>query len=279
MLVCLVTKAVVRCMELPHNACVIESCASQDRRTDQKHEAAAPVATDGVDRSMLTPPSPPASPPLKRRGRPKRADAPVVPWDQVDRLLVFGEPARDPRTGQEGVKFPSLAELAKRFGVSRNLIWRYADRAKCFQRREEARLKTQARFEQKVIEQAANTRAAASADVSKLVDDVIGSFRKAFDEGRVRVDSASDLDRLIRLKELLGGRADSRGELHGHVSLEAIQARHRQLRGQVEAMSPELAGTSEVAGDELSGTTRQVVREGDAQGEVGGEERGDDPAR
>jgi hypothetical protein len=245
---------------------VIESCVTHDRRTDQKHEAAAHLATGGADHSMLTESSPSASRPPKRRGRPKRADAPVVPWDQVDAALVFGEPARDPKNGQEGVKFPSLAELAKRFGVSRNLVWRYAHKSDCYRRREEARLKTLARFEQKVIEQAANARAAASSDVATLVDDVIGSFRKAFDEGKVRVDSASDLDRLIRLKELLGGRADSRGELHGHVTLEAIQARHRRLRDQVEATSPELAGTS------------QVLGEGDVQGGLGGEERGDGPA-
>src|SRR5206468_1929119 len=119
-------------VELPHNDSVSESCATRDRRTDQKHEAAAPDAADDVGRSMLTESSLSSSSPQRKRGRPRRADAPVVPWDQVDRLLVFGEPARDPRTGQEGVKFPSLAELAKRFGVSRNLIWRYADRSQCF---------------------------------------------------------------------------------------------------------------------------------------------------
>jgi hypothetical protein len=43
------------------------------------------------------------------------------------------------------------------------------------------------------------------------------------------------------------------------VTLEAIQARHRQLRGQVEAMTPELAGT-----------TNQVVSEGDAPGDLAG---------
>lgn len=215
---------------------------------------------------MLTESPPSSSSQQRKRGRPRRADAPVVPWDLVDAALVFGEPARDRKTGQEGIKFPSLADLAKRFGVSRNLVWRYAHKSDCYRRREEARLKTLARFEQKVIEQAANTRAAASADVTKLVDDVIASFRKAFDEGRVRVDSASDLDRLIRLKELLGGRADSRGELHGQLSLEAIQGRHRRLRDQLDGMSPELAGT---------GTTTQVAGEGDAQGDMGPLEGGD----
>jgi hypothetical protein len=134
-------------------------------------------------------------------------------------------------------------------------------------------------------------RASEASDVARLVDDVIASFRKAFDDGRVRVDSASDLDRLIRLKELLGGRADSRGELHGQLSLEAIQGRHRRLRDQVDAMTPELMGTAPQLVDndarahgENDGTARELARtshvagEPDVPGELGEEERGDGAA-
>jgi hypothetical protein len=198
------------------------------------------------------------------RGRPKRADAPVVPWDEVDRLLIFGETIKDPKTGQEAVRFPSLADLAKRYGISRNLVWRYSNRAKCFQRREEARLKTQARFEQKVIEQTANSRAAASSDVGEIVNVFVSAFRRALDEGRVRTDSPSDLDRLIRLRALIDGGPDSRSELTGTVTLEALQARHRRLRDQVDGMAPE-----------LSGTTSQGAGEDDVQRDLGGKERGD----
>jgi hypothetical protein len=164
------------------------------------------------------------------------------------------------------VKFPSLADLAKRYGVSHNLIWRYADRAKCFTRRDEAGLKTQARFEQKVIEQAASARALASSDVASIVDAYIGEFRKSLNEGKVRTDFPSDLDRLVRLRELVTGGPDSRSELRGELTLEAIQLRHRRLRGQVEAMPPELAGT-----------TSQVAGEDDAGQDLGGEERGNGP--
>ncbi|MBI5545158.1 MAG: AT hook motif domain protein, partial [Deltaproteobacteria bacterium] len=86
------------------------------------------------------------------RGRPKRADAPIVPWDEVDRLLVFGEKVTDPETGFESASFPSFGELAKRYGVSKSRIGQYATSAKCLERRKEATLKTQARYEQKVIE-------------------------------------------------------------------------------------------------------------------------------
>lgn len=201
--------------------------------------------------------------PRRRPGRPKRADAPIIPWDEVDRLLVFGEVARDPATGREAVKFPSLAELADRYGVSRNRMWQYASKARCFARREEARLKTQETYERKVIEKVADSRALATADVAGIVDSYISGFRQALDEGKVRVDSPADLDRLVRLKELLAGNADSRSELRGQLTLEAIQARHRRLRGQLEGMTPELAGTQ--APDVASGD------------ESGGEEAGDGP--
>jgi hypothetical protein len=107
----------------------------------------------------LTEPAEHEATPRRRPGRPKRADAPIIPWDVVDRLLVFGEVAQDPRTGQEAVKFPSLAELAERYGVSCNRMWQYASKARCFVRREEARLKTQETYERKVIEEVASSRA------------------------------------------------------------------------------------------------------------------------
>jgi hypothetical protein len=157
--------------------------------------------------------------PRRRPGRPKHADAPIIPWEEVDRLLVFGEAAKDAATGREAVRFPSLAELAEHYGVSRNRMWQYASKVRCFARREEARLKTQETYERKVIEKVASSRALATADVAGIVDSYISGFRQALDEGKVRVDSPADLDRLVRLKELLAGNADSRSELRGQLTL------------------------------------------------------------
>jgi len=188
------------------------------------------------------------TPSRRPRGRPKKADAPIVPWDEVDRLLVFGEAAKNPETGIEAVKFPSLAELGARYGVSRNRVWQYASKARCYQRREEARLKTQERYEQKVVEKVAEARALATADVVQVVDDYIRGFRRAVDDGKVRFDSPADLDRLVRLKELLAGNVDSRQELRGGLTLEAVQARHQRLRTQIDGLTPELEGTAATNG-------------------------------
>lgn len=179
------------------------------------------------------------------RGRPPRPDAPIVPWDEVDRLLVFGEKVKDEATGRESVSFPSYTELAGRYGVSKSRIGQYATRSKCLRRREEAKLREQARYEQKVTERRAEARALGTSDVVQIIDGYIEGFRSAVDEGKVRFDSPADLDRLVRLKELMLGNADSRQEIQGGLTLDAIQQRHHRLRTQIEGMTGELAGVSE----------------------------------
>lgn len=176
------------------------------------------------------------------RGRPRKADAPIVPWDEVDRLLVHGEVAKDAESGQQTTRFPSLAELGKRYGVSKNRVWQYASKHKCLERREHAQLGAQTRYDQKVTERRAEARALATADVVRVVDAYIVGFEQALGEGKVRFDSPADLDRLVRLKELLLGNADSRQEIQGGITLESIQARHLTARAQVDGLTPEVSG-------------------------------------
>jgi hypothetical protein len=180
--------------------------------------------------------------PNRPRGRPKKADAPIVPWDEVDRLLVHGEVAKHPESGQQSVRFPSLVELGKRYGVSKNRIWQYASKHKCLERRKESQAREQIRYDQKVSERRAEARALATEDVVRVVDAYITGFENALDGGKVRFDSPADLDRLVRLKELMLGNADSRHELQGGLSLDAIQERHHKLRSQVDGLTPGVSG-------------------------------------
>ena len=134
------------------------------------------------------------------RGRPRRADAPIVPWHEADRLLVFGEKIKDEATGREMVRYPSYTVLAERYGVSKSRIGQYATRAKCLLRRQEARLREQTKYEQKVTERRAEARALGTQDVVGIIDGYIEGFRKAVDDGKVRFDSPADLDRLVRVR-------------------------------------------------------------------------------
>ena len=89
--------------------------------------------------------------PAKRsRGRPRRGDAPVIDWARVEQLLVFGEPITDPATGAHSVRFPSLKELSKRFGVSPSRVWQYNERHQCIERRREAKYKVDKKTEEKI---------------------------------------------------------------------------------------------------------------------------------
>jgi len=180
--------------------------------------------------------------PSRPRGRPKKADAPIVPWDEVDRLLVHGEPVTDEQSGQKTTSFPSLAELGRRYGVSKNRIWQYASKHKCLDRRTESQAREQIRYDRIVTARRAEARALATADVVRVVDAYIVGFEQALEEGKVRFDSPADLDRLVRLKELLLGNADSRQEVQGGITLEAIQARHERVRTQVDGLTPAVSG-------------------------------------
>ena len=196
------------------------------------------------------------STPNARRGRPKRGEGPDVPWPTVDKLLVHGEQVIDGKTGEERVSYPSLATLAERYGVSRTLLWKYAHRHQCFDRRKDAQARTQALTDDKVIEKLSSARATHTVDVLRVVDQFLLGFEKDLREGKVRTDSAADFDRLTRLREFVTGGADSRQELTGSVSLTAIQERHQRLRTQVERVPAELTGVvdddaGELAQDEL----------------------------
>jgi hypothetical protein len=180
--------------------------------------------------------------PNRRTGRPRNADRLVVPWEEVDQLLVFGEKVRDEETGHETIRYPSYRELGRRYGVSGSLIARYSSQRQCMERREENRVRQQIRFEQKVIEKCTEARAISAAEAVAIVDDYIRRFREALDDGRVRADGASDFNTMMRLKAFLEGKADSRQEVHGMITLEDMQARHRALRAQLEALDPAVTG-------------------------------------
>lgn len=213
-------------------------------------------------------------PRVKRRtGRPRQADAALIDWATVDRLLVFGERQVNPVTGQAAVTYPSLATLGERYNVSANRMWLYANKSRCFERRNEAREKTLARTDEKLIEKLSEVRALATSDVVGVADQFLLRFETELREGRVKTDSAVDFDRVARLRELMLGRSDSRSELNGELSLSAIQERHRRLRSRVDELTPEVTGTADHTPRELAG-----VRDAGCS-ELAGDEHGGEDLR
>jgi hypothetical protein len=183
-----------------------------------------------------------AAAPKRKRGRPRNADRVVIPWPDIDRLLVFGEMARDEETGREDLRYPSIRELGRRFGVSGALIGRYSQQHQCMARRQQNRHRAQVSFEQKLVETLAEARAVSTAETIEIVDAYLRAFRDALAEGRVRADNASDFNTMMRLKAFIEGKADSRQEVRGTITLEEIQARHRALQARLVSLDPAVTG-------------------------------------
>jgi hypothetical protein len=149
---------------------------------------------------------------------------------------------RDEETGREDLRYPSIRELGRRFGVSGALIGRYSQQHQCMARRQQNRHRAQVSFEQKLVDKLAEARAVSTAETIEIVDAYLRAFRDALADGRVRADNASDFNTMMRLKAFIEGKADSRQEVRGTITLEEIQARHRALQARLVSLDPAVTG-------------------------------------
>jgi hypothetical protein len=178
----------------------------------------------------------------RKNGRPRKGDPPRIPYEELDRILVFGEVVPCEDSAYSTVEYPSYRDLARRFGVSHSLIAQYAKRHDCMRRREQAQARIAAQADQKLVELRATAIAMSKDHALHIIDNYLVGFEKALAEGRVRFDSPGDFNTMLRLREFIQGGADSRQEVHGSLSLEDIQARHRQMMQVLAASSPAMRG-------------------------------------
>jgi hypothetical protein len=165
----------------------------------------------------------------RRGGRPRKSEGPRVPYEELDRILVFGEVVPCEDGNGTTVVYPSYRELAERYGVSNSVIAEYAKTHNVQRRRREAQARIQAKAENKLVEMRATAIALSKDDELRIIDGYLSGFEKALGEGRVRFDNPADFNTMVRLKEFVMGNADSRQEIHAALSLESLQARHRQV--------------------------------------------------
>ncbi|MCP4674547.1 MAG: hypothetical protein GY854_03320 [Deltaproteobacteria bacterium] len=164
----------------------------------------------------------------RKPGRPKKSDSPLVPWKEVDELLVMGDEVVT-ENGDKVVHYPTYRELADKYGVAASLIASYSRRHACLHRRNDAEARVRAFAESQIMERRAAELAVSNEDALKIIDMGILEFGKALEEGRARVDTVADLNTLLRLKQLLLGAADSRQEVMHGLSLEDLQKKHNQM--------------------------------------------------
>jgi hypothetical protein len=175
----------------------------------------------------------------RRGGRPRKSEGPRVPYEELDRILVFGEVVPCEDGNGTTVVYPSYRELAERYGVSNSVIADYAKTHNVQRRRREGQARIQAKAENKLVELRASAIALSKDDELRIIDGYLSGFEKALGEGRVRFDNPADFNTMVRLKEFVMGNADSRQEIHAALSLESLQARHRQVMRVTEASPAE----------------------------------------
>jgi hypothetical protein len=186
--------------------------------------------------------------PRRAARRPKKAEAPVVNYTELDRLLVFGEVVAK-GDGTSDVVFPSYRQLAKRFGISSSLVGEYASAHDCMRRRAEAAAKINQQAEEKIIELRASQIAVSREHELRIIDAYLLKFERAVIEDRVRCDDPNDFDKMARLKEFKQGGVESRKEVNGMPRLEDLQERYRRYQEQLASTTPEMTGMVVAAPD------------------------------
>lgn len=174
-------------------------------------------------------------------GRPRRGDGPSFPHDQVFDALVYGEIVTDEH-GKSNVSYPSYRDLAQRYGVTVSVIAEYAKSRNVLKRRELARARYESRKEEKLIELRADKASFDEAKMLQVIDSMCGKFASAADEGRMRFDNVADFDKLWRLRSFIQGGPDSRQELQGSITLEALQQRHEAMLRNTRDVTIEMTG-------------------------------------
>jgi hypothetical protein len=214
------------------------------RREEFKARGEAPASAPVVE--PPAPPEPAQAEPKPRRkpGRPHKAEAPLIPFEELDRLLVFGE-VKQLDDGSSTTVYPTHRVLAERYGVAPSVIASYAKSHNCTRRREEAVARISARADEKLIEARASALAVSKDDTVRMIDGYLLNYEKALLEGRVRFDNPTDFNTMVRLKEYVLGGPDSRQELHAALSLESLQQRHARMLRELNEATPELTGVVE----------------------------------
>jgi len=212
------------------------------RRKAQFQEAAPPIALATTEIRAAPATSEPAPASKRDPGRPRKGDVPDIPYDELDRLLVFGE-TQQLADGSSSRKYPSHRELGERFGVVPSVIASYAKHHNCMHRREEAASRVALQVEQRMVEAHAAVLSVRKEDALRIIDRFLMQFEQALADGRVRSDNPTDFNTMLRLKELIQGGADSRKQIQVTLSLDKLQERYARMS----------AATRELAGEEPEG--------------------------
>ncbi|HMA91104.1 MAG TPA: hypothetical protein VKP30_00390 [Polyangiaceae bacterium] len=214
----------------------------------------------------------------RKPGRPARVDSPAVPWNDVDRALVLGE-VIELTNGTQTTRYPTVRELARRYGIAHSAIVKYSLDHQCERRREVAQQRLIQKTEEKVLELRATAAAVTKDDSLRMIDKYLHKFEQALDEDRVRYDVPADFNTMLRLREFVTGGPDSRQESTTTFTLEMLQERHARMLKTTSELTPAEMGTVEVTGHELGNRCEPAVGDDVQSHDERGEDCAEPPSR
>jgi hypothetical protein len=186
--------------------------------------------------------------PKRRRGRPKGRSDPSIPWEEIELAFIHGIAIdHDPESESLEVpnrKWPTFAEVGKRFGCSASLVHRRAHRYNWIERRDAFKQ----RFTDQLDAELAKDLATTTAEQVAIIDRFTRQFSRNLEQKRVRADNVGDLDKALRLREFLLGHADTRTETEHVITLDEMQTRHMQARERALQLDPRETGMIESTG-------------------------------
>ncbi len=204
-------------------------------------------------------------------GRPRGRFDPRLDWDLIEREYVTGIAGEPTNSSHVAARhWPTFRELGARHDVSHARVHQKSKRYQWKQRREIAKQNYAIHLDEAIVKAAALS----TAEQVGYLDDYIRRFGRSIQEGKVRVDVITDLDRAARLREFLLGNADTRTESNHKLSLVTMQERFKSRQGaKVQAgdalAAAALAGVIEeqAPGTALMPPSTPTVIEVEAEGE------------
>jgi hypothetical protein len=173
----------------------------------------------------------------RKQGRPSKSEAPRVPWDKVDELLVHGE-----KDENGDLDYPSFRNLAERFDVSHSSISKYAKQHNCLSRRKDAEKRKHELSDIKLGKLRAEESALKRDDMIRAIERFLIKFEQALVEDRVRCDNPTDYNTMVRLRAFVMGDADARTDLVAGLTLDDLIAAHAEYREAMIDSTPEMRG-------------------------------------
>ena len=166
----------------------------------------------------------------RRPGRPRGRNDPSIPWPEIEAAFVHGitvdHDPDDTTIELPERKWPTYAQLGKRFGCSQSLIHARSKRYQWDNRRKTF----QERFTEQLDEELAKDLATSTASQVAILDRFTTLFSRNLRNDGVRADNIADFDKCLRLREFLLGHADARSETNAVITLDSMQERHKLAR-------------------------------------------------